>query len=66
MVVDEAFARHVVQVVVAAGNTTTADVEFTNDTYGQFVAVAVDDEFLDVELRTAYRHAVGMGKFLDV
>ena len=66
MIVDEALTGHVVQVVVTAGNTTTADVEFANDAYGQFVAVAIDDEFLDIELWTAYRHAVGMGEFLDV
>ena len=63
---DEAFARHLVEVVVATSYATSTDVEFAHHANGQFVAVLIDDELLDIELRFAHGDQFGMGEFLVV
>ena len=63
MIVNETLTRHLVEVVIATGHTATTDVEFANHAYGQFVAVAVDDELLDIQLGLADGDDLGIGQF---
>ena len=63
VIVDEALARHVVEVVIATRHTASADIEFAHHADGQFVAVGIDDKLLDVQLRTSHCDHFGMRQF---
>ena len=66
LIVDEAFGSHLRQVVITCCHTDTANIKLANDTYRQFVAVAVDHKLLVVEQRMTHADAVGMCEFLTV
>ena len=63
MIVHEALAGHLIEVVVASGHTLTTDVQFAHHAHRKFVAIAVDDVLLDVQLRLADRNEGGMRQF---
>ena len=66
LIVYEALSCHLRQVVIACCHTYTADVKLANDTYRQFVAVAIDHKLLVVEQRMTHADAVGMRELLTV
>ena len=62
MVRYEALTGHFVQIIIASGHATATDEELTHHADGQFVAIAIDDELLDIQLRTSHSHLFGMSQ----
>ena len=63
MIFHEALTRHLVEVVVSFGNTSTANVQLTNDSCRQFVAICIHDKFLHIQLWPANSNQFRIGKF---
>ena len=66
VVVHKPLAGHFIQIVIAVSHAAATNVEFTNDTNGQLIAVLIHDKLNDVQLRLAHGHHGGMGQFLVV
>ena len=60
VVFHETLTGHPVEVVVATCHAATADVQLAHHAYGQFVAVAIDDKLLDIQLWLADGHQLGI------
>ena len=59
MIIDEAFTRHVVEVVIASRHSTSTNVKLSHYTHRQLVTVTIDDKLLDIELRAAHGDDAG-------
>ena len=63
VVINKTFTSHLVEVIIASGHTPTSNIEFANYADRQFVAVAVDDKLLDIQLRLAHSNQLGIRQF---
>ena len=63
MIFNETLTCHLVEIVISFCDTCTSDIKLAHDTYRQFVAVLVDDELTNIELRTTYGHDLSVGEF---
>ena len=63
MILHKALTGHLVKIVITSGHTATANIQFTHHTCWQFVAVGINDELLDVQLRFTDGHQFGVCQF---
>ena len=66
MIIDESLTRHLIQIVISPGNTTTANIQFANHANRQFITITIDDKLFHIQLRLTDCHMLGMGQFLVI
>ena len=63
MIFNETLTCHLIEIVISFRYTCTSDIKLAYDTYRKFVAVLVDDELTNIELRTTYGHDFSVSEF---
>ena len=63
MILHKAFTGHLIEIIITTSHPSATDIEFTYNTYRQFVSIAINDKLLNIQLWLANGDHLGICQF---